>query len=126
MIKIAGISLITLVLVIVLKNTKREFAFILTLCSSILLFGIVVNDFINVINKIYLISGEISGLEPYISLMVKILGVTLITQFVVDLCRDSGENTLASQTEITSKIIILIMILPLFEAVINTVSGLLK
>ncbi len=140
MIKIAGISLITLVLVIVLKNTKREFAFILTLCSSILLFGIVVNDFVNVINKIYLISGEIAGLEPYISLMVKILGVTLITQFVVDLCRDSGENALdqitgligdeenalASQTEITSKIIILIMIMPLFEAVINTVSGLLK
>ncbi len=87
MIKIAGISLITLVLVIVLKNTKREFAFILTLCSSILLFGIVVNDFVNVINKIYLISSEIAGLEPYISLMVKILGVTLITQFVVDLCR---------------------------------------
>lgn len=126
MIKIAGISLITLVLVIVLKNTKREFAFILTLCSSILLFSIVVNDFVNVINRIYLISSEISGLEPYISLMVKILGVTLITQFVVDLCRDSGENALASQTEITSKIIILIMILPLFEAVINTVSGLLK
>ncbi len=38
----------------------------------------------------------------------------------------SGENALASQTEITSKIIILIMIMPLFEAVINTVSGLLK
>lgn len=126
MIKIAGISLITLVLVIVLKNTKREFAFILTLCSSILLFGIVINDFVSVINKIYLISDEISGLEPYISLMVKILGVTLITQFVVDLCRDSGENALASQTEIISKIIILIMIMPLFEAVINTVSGLLK
>ena len=47
MIKIAGISLITLVLVIVLKNTKREFAFILTLCSSILLFGIVVNQMVN-------------------------------------------------------------------------------
>lgn len=58
--------------------------------------------------------------------MVKILGITLITQFIIDLCRDSGENALASQTEITSKILILIMVMPMFEAVMNIVSGLLK
>ena len=58
--------------------------------------------------------------------MMKILGISLIAQFVVDLCRDAGENALASQTEIASKVLILIMTLPLFETVINIVTGLLK
>lgn len=126
MIKITAIALISLVLIIFLKNTNREFAFLLTVASSLILFSIVVNDFFQVIEKVNNISAQIKNLNSYVSLMVKILGITLITQFVIDLCRDSGENALASQTEITSKIIILIMIMPLFEAVMNVVAGLLK
>lgn len=126
MIKITAIALISLVLIIFLKNSNREFAFLLTVASSIILFSIVINDFFQVIEKVNDISSQIKNLNSYVSLMVKILGITLITQFVIDLCRDSGENALASQTEITSKIIILIMIMPLFEAVMNVVAGLLK
>lgn len=126
MIKITAIALISLVLIIFLKNSNREFAFLLTVSSSIILFSIVINDFFQVIEKVNDISSQIKNLNSYVSLMVKILGITLITQFVIDLCRDSGENALASQTEITSKIIILIMIMPLFEAVMNVVAGLLK
>lgn len=126
MIKISAIALISLVLIIFLRNTNREFAFILTVASSLILFSIVINDFFQVIERVNEISSQIENLNSYVSLMVKILGITLITQFVIDLCRDSGENALASQTEITSKIIILIMIMPLFEAVMNVVTGLLK
>ena len=126
MIKITAIALISLVLIVFLRNTNREFAFILTVASSLILFSIVINDFFQVIERVNEISSQIENLNSYVSLMVKILGITLITQFVIDLCRDSGENALASQTEITSKIIILIMIMPLFEAVMNVVTGLLK
>ena len=126
MINITAIALISLVLIIFLRNTNKEFAFILTVASSLILFSIVINDFFQVIERVNEISSQIENLNSYVSLMVKILGITLITQFVIDLCRDSGENALASQTEITSKIIILIMIMPLFEAVMNVVTGLLK
>lgn len=126
MIKIALISLVSLILIIILKDINKEFAFILTIASAIILFGTIIHDFFEVINRVYAISSSIENLNSYITLMVKILGITLITQFIIDLCRDSGENALASQTEITSKILILIMIMPLFEAVMNVVSGLLK
>lgn len=126
MIQIAAIALITLVLVVFLKNSSREFAFIITIAASVLLFGLVINDFFGVVSNIREISSDIGNINSYISLMVKILGITLITQFIIDLCKDSGENALASQTEIASKIIILIMIMPLFETVINVISGLLK
>lgn len=126
MIKITAIAMISLILIILLKRVNREFAFIATLSASVILFSVVIDDFINVVERIYSFSSSIENLDSYISLMVKILGITLITQFVIDLCRDSGENALASQTEITSKIIILIMIMPMFEAVMNVISGLLK
>lgn len=126
MIKIMGVVLISLLLIIFLRDNKREFALILTIACSIILFAAVAQDLHNVIKKIYDFSSNIKNVNSYISLMMKILGISLISQFVVDLCRDSGENALASQTEIASKVLILIMTLPLFEAVINIVIGLLK
>lgn len=126
MIKIAVVSLTALILVIFLKRTNKEFAFILTFAAALILFSIVISDFFDVVNRIYTISSGIENLNSYINLMVKILGITLVTQFIIDLCKDSGENALATQTEIASKIVILIMVMPLFEAVMNVVAGLLK
>lgn len=126
MIKIAGFVLVSLLLILLLKDTKREFSFILAAACGIILFIAVADDLYSVARSIYNLSSQVSNINTYISLMMKILGISLIAQFVVDLCRDAGENALASQTEIASKVLILIMTLPLFETVINIVTGLLK
>ena len=126
MIKIAAFVIISLFLIIFLRDTKREFAIILTVACAIILFVTVADDLYSVAQSIYNLSSGMNNLHSYIALMLKILGISLISQFVSDLCRDAGENALASQTETASKIIILIMTLPLFETVINIVTGLLK
>lgn len=126
MIKLAGFIIISLLLIIFLKEAKREFAMVLTLGCAIVLFAAVADDFINILHSVYNLSSGLKNINAYISLMIKILGISLVAQFVVDLCRDAGENALASQTEIASKIIILIMTMPLFETVLNIVTGLLK
>lgn len=126
MIKVAGITIIALILIILIKDTKREFAVILTIATVILLFISIANDFREIAEKLYSLSAGAGSINSYISLMMKILGIALVSQFVVDLCRDSGENALASQTEIAAKVIMLVITLPLFETVINIVTGLLK
>lgn len=126
MIKIAGFVLISLLLILFLKDTKREFSIILAAACGIILFVTVADDLYEIATKIYDLSTQADNINTYISLMMRILGISLIAQFVADLCRDSGENALASQTETASKVLILIMTLPLFETVINIVTGLLK
>lgn len=126
MIKIAAFVIISLFLIIFLRDTKREFAIILTVACAIILFVTVADDLYSVAQSIYNLSSGMNNVHSYIALMLKILGISLIAQFVSDLCRDAGENALASQTETASKIIILIMTLPLFETVINIVTGMLK
>lgn len=126
MIKIAGFILISLLLILFLKETKREFSIILAAACGIILFVTVADDLYDIATKIYDLSTQADNINTYISLMMRILGISLIAQFVADLCRDSGENALASQTETASKVLILIMTLPLFETVINIVTGLLK
>lgn len=126
MIKIVTIVLISIVLVIFLRDVNKEFAFFVTIAASILLFSVVISEFYDVISSIFLISEGIGSINSYVKLMIKILVLVLLSQFVIDLCRDNGENALASQTELASKIIILIMIMPLFNSVLNIITGLLK
>ncbi len=126
MIKIVGLVIISLLLIIFLKGTKKEFALIVTIAVACVLFFWVANDMYAVVQRLYSLTTDVGEINSYISLMIKILGVSLISQFVVDLCRDSGEHALASQTEVASKVIILTMTFPLFETVINIVTGLLK
>lgn len=126
MIKIVTIVLISMVLVIFLRDVNKEFAFFVTIAASILLFSVVISEFYDVISSILLISDGIGSINSYVKLMIKILVLVLLSQFVIDLCRDNGENALASQTELASKIIILVMIMPLFNSVLNIITGLLK
>lgn len=126
MIKISGIVIVSLLLIIFLKESKREFAFILSIVVSVILFVTIINDFQDIISAVNNLTNSVENISNYISLLVKILCISLLSQFVIDLCRDAGENALASQTEIASKILILVMTLPLFESVIEIITGLLK
>ena len=105
MIKLAGIIVVSLILIIFIRDTKKEFSLLLSIAVGILVFMSVAQEFYSVVETISSLvenSGEISS---YISLMLKILGISLLGQFVIDLCRDNGENALATQTEIAIKIV---------------------
>lgn len=126
MIKITGIILSALILSILLKKKNSEFSFLIVLAAVVIIFSMTANDLVSVISRILELTDKVGIVKPYVSLMLKILGVTLLSQFVSDLCLDIGENALAFQTQTASKIFILILSLPIFEALIKIVTGLLK
>ncbi len=126
MIQIAGASLVILILSIVLKNYNRTYSIILSISGCVFIFLFVSDKISKLINNVFLLSQNVSGIYVYIKLMLKVLGVILITQFVSDLCRDNGENSLATMVETASKIVVITLVFPLFESIISFVIGLLK
>lgn len=125
-IKCIGISICVLFCSLLLKNYNRTFAVIVSVAGSSILFLLVSHQLSEIISKISQISSSIHSTAPYIKLMLKVLGITLVTQFVGDVCRDNGENALASMTEAVAKILVVSIVLPLFETIISIVSGLVK
>lgn len=126
MIVIVGIAVIALILSVFTKNYNKTFSTIIIIAASILIFFQVINGMSIIFESINNLSSNIKPVSEYIKLMIKVLGITLISQFVSDLCRDAGENALASGTETAAKIIVITMILPLFETVIKIVMGLIE
>ncbi len=126
MIKVVGIVLTALIINIVLKNYSKEFTFLINIVCAIIIFTLISKDLKGIVDRLTSISNEISVLLPYIKIMLKILGISMIAQLLSDLCRDNGENTLANQTELSAKIIILVTALPLFTTIMDIMIGMLK
>ena len=122
---VIGISITALILSLFLKDYNKTVSLILVLFSSALLFFKIVGSIGEITDTLKEITDNAGELSSYLKLMLKVLGIALITQITADICRDCGETALAGQTEVASKIIIVAMILPLFEAVVKIISGLL-
>lgn len=126
MIKIVAIALCVLMCSIVLKQENKTFALVISLAGAVLVFITVSDKVYQLFSKIISLSSDVPVGLSYVKLMLKVLGVVLITGFTCDICRDNGENALASFVEIASKTVVLSMIMPLFETIINIVTGLVK
>lgn len=126
MITMVGIAVSALILSVFLRNYNKTFSTVIIIAASVLIFFQVLGGISDIFDLIKSISANIKPVTEYIKLMVKVLGITLISQFISDMCRDCGEGALASTTELGAKIIVITMILPLFETVIKIVTGLVE
>lgn len=126
MAKLIGISFCILLCSVMLKQKNKAFSFLLSLAGGVLAFLCVSDKVYDLFSKIITLSDFAPASVSYVRLMLKILCVSLITAFTCDACRDNGENALASFVETGSRIVIISMIMPLFEAVLNVVIGLVK
>lgn len=61
----------------------------------------------------------------YIGILLKVLGVCFLTQFASDACKDAGESAIASKVELAGKVTIVLISLPLFERITQTVLTLI-
>lgn len=126
MMQIIGISLCGLLLTVLLRDYNKTISLIVVMATAVIIFVSVAHNLSGIFGYISKISSGAEGTAEYIKLMMKVLGITLISQFVSDMCRDAGENSLANQTETSVKIIVVLMVLPLFESVLNIITGLLE
>lgn len=124
--QVFGIAAVCLLLAVFLKSQNKMFALLVTLGGAVLIFLISSDAAFNVFDALSDIEDSAGYTGTYVTMMLKVLGISIVTQVVCDICRDNGESALASQTEIASKIMVLAMLLPLFQTVIQIVTGLVK
>ena len=123
--RVCAIAILCLVAGQVLKQIKSEFAMPLRIGGIVLIFGAVTLGLADVFEQVTVLL-EASGIRPYASVMLRALGIALLTRICSDLCRDSGESAVASGAELAGKIAILALCLPLIAEIIGYAATLLE
>lgn len=111
------IAVIAALLAAVLRRYLSEQALLVSLIAGVLILAAAVSGAVPVIEEIreLLRSSGVTG--EYLTVLLKALGVCLLTQLASDACRDAGEQGLASKAEFAGKIAMLVLALPLFRKV---------
>lgn len=78
-----------------------------------------------IFQRIERLYGKTGADSEYLTVMFKAAGICYLTRLASDICKDSGEGTLASQAELAGKIALLVLSLPLFEKTVDIISSLI-
>ena len=124
-IKIIGIALIALIIIIILKQYKPEFAIYVSILTGILIILLITDKLTDIIQLLNSIASKASINTEFLALLLKITGIAFLAEFAVSVCKDAGEAAIASKVEIGSKIIIIAMSIPIISALLEIVSKIL-
>ncbi len=124
-IKIIGIGLIALIIIILLKQYKPEFAIYISLLTGVLILLLVMDELSGIISLLQSFADKVSINSTFLVLLIKITGIAFLSEFAVSICKDSGEAAIASKIEIGTKIIIISMSIPIISSLLEIILDVL-
>ena len=124
-IKIIGIGLISLIIIIIIKQYKPEFAIYVSIIAGIVIIYLIFNKLEGIINLLKTISSKSGINNEFLELLLKITGIAFLAEFAINLCKDSGEGAIASKIEMGTKVIIVSMSIPIISSLLEVITKLL-
>ena len=122
--RICGGALLCVVAIVVLRQLGRDGALSLQWTGIVLLAG----AGLIMLQPLLSFAGELaasSGIGETASLLLRALGVAMLTQLCADLCRQSGEGTIATGVETAGRAQLLLMALPKLQELLAAAKTLI-
>jgi stage III sporulation protein AD len=123
--QIVGLGLISVILIIILKQQKPEFAIYISLVAGVLIFFMVTAKISSVLSVIGSLADRANIDAIYLNTLLRIIGIAYITEFGSQICKDAGEGAVASKVEFGGKILIMVMAIPILVAILEVIVRLI-
>lgn len=124
-IKVIGIGLIAVIIILILKQYKPEFAIYVSIGAGILIFALIAGKLLGIIEILQNLSNKASINNEFIVLLIKITGIAILTEFAASICKDSGESAIASKIDFGGKVIIMSLSIPILSSLLQTIINIL-
>ena len=124
-IKIIGIGLIALILIIIIKQYRPEFAIYISLLAGAIILYISMDKIALLINLLKQICNKSGVNTNFLSILIKMTGIAFLAEFAISICKDAGENAIANKVEIGSKAIIISMSVPIIYNLLEVILKIL-
>ncbi len=124
--KIIGIAFIVAITALLLKSSKPELSFAVTVTGVIIILLFLVDalqDALHFLSELARLAGIENGL---LKILLKIVGIGYLTEFCAGILNDFGSNTIADKVVLGGKITILLLSIPIVEGLFNIIRGFLQ
>ena len=124
-VKIIGIGLISLIIIVILKQYRPEFAIYVSIIAGILIISLVIGKISGIVEILQSQARKTTINNEFLILLIKITGIAILTEYAVSICKDSGESAIASKVDFGGKILIMSMSIPIISSLLETVIRIL-
>ena len=125
MIKIGAAGIAGVLLAVQLKNQKSEYGVYVSLAACIFIFYYAVNKLHIITETLEIIQDYLSVRTVYLQTLLKIAGITYVSEFASAICKDTGYQAIAGQIEVFGKLTILAVSMPILLSLLETMKGFL-
>jgi len=123
--QIVGIAFLVTVLILVIREQKPMFAFLLAAFTGVSIFLALIGKIGMVITVLEQLADRSGIPSVYLKTMLKIIGIAYVAEFGAQIVRDAGLESIASKIEFAGKMLILVMAIPIVSVIVETVLNLL-
>ncbi len=120
--QVSMIGVFGTIFAIMLKAYKPEYSMMIMIGTCCVLFTYVLSYLDSITNVIEKYGSGI-GSSGYLAVILKVVGITYVSEFSASICRDAGYSAIATQVELFGKVAILFagtpIVIALFEMIGN-------
>lgn len=122
---VAGIAVVSVGIIIILKQYRPEFAFGAALAFGIIIMLSIIDSFDSIIKKVSELA-DITNIDSnHFGILLRCLGICLVSKTASEICQDCGQSSVASKVDFAGKIFIILSSFPLFTSIIEIIKSLI-
>ena len=127
--KIFGVAIFAILVMMILRKESSDSALTLRMVVGV---GLAIacisciTPIISYVNELGEGFGAADGVSSAVNILLKALGVSLLTHICATVCRDCGEGSIAQYVELGGKIEIIVLSLPLIKDIMDMAMRLVE
>ena len=122
--QIVSIGITGTVITVMLKKYSPEISLAAALVTGLVILMVIIQEIYPVID-VFKRMASVSGINnAYIEIVFKVVAISYIAEFGVQLCSDAGVSTVASKIELAGKVLIMAVSAPVFIEFLEKVISL--
>lgn len=124
-VKIIGVGLTALIIIIILKQYRPEFAVYISILVGVIIILMLMDKLAAVVGLVTSLANKTGAGSSFLKILLKITGIAILTEFAVSICKDSGETAIASKIDLGGKVIIISISIPIITALLELIISIL-
>ena len=119
--KIIGVGLVTAIAALILKSSKPELAFAVTIAGGVIIL-IFALDMLGASLRIFTDIAEKTGIDQsLVKIILKIVAIGYLVEFSAGIVEDFGSKSIADKLVLAGKIIIFTVSIPIIQSLITLI-----
>lgn len=122
--QIAGFAVCAAAIALVMRRIRPEAATALVLAAGAMTALMLLPQLLEIVSGILALADAGQVRDGYMEQLLKVGGISLLTDFAAQTCRDAGEDGLALKAELTGRILLISLALPVMRTLLTQILSL--